>query len=65
MRIPTPFMFALTVIRYELITYLVFSDNGYGEILLRRIGVFHPIVIISKHFYSGILSVLTLFVKGD
>ena len=38
-------MIDLTVILYELITDLGFSAKGYGEILLRRIGVCHPIVI--------------------
>ena len=38
-------MFALTVTRDELIKYFGFSAKGYGEILLRRIGVCHPIVI--------------------
>ena len=38
-------MFEFTVIRYELKTELGFSDKGYGDILLRRIGIFHPIVI--------------------
>ena len=38
-------MFSFTVIIDKLITYLVFSAKGYGEILLGRIGVCHPIVI--------------------
>ena len=45
MRIPTQLMFALTVIRDEFITELGFSAKGYGEILLRRIGVCRPIDI--------------------
>ena len=42
-------MFAFTVKIYELKTYLGFSAKGYGEILLRRIGVRHPRVI-----YAGV-----------
>ena len=38
-------MFAFTVIRDELKIYLGFPAKGYGEILLRGIGVLHPIVI--------------------
>ena len=48
MRITTPLMFAFTVIRYELKTDLGFSAKGYGEILLRRIGVCHPRVIYAS-----------------
>ena len=48
MRIPTPLVFSFAVIRYELKIYLGFSDNGYGDILLRRIGVFHPRVIYAS-----------------
>ena len=44
-RIPTPLMLAFTVIIYELKTDLGFYAKGYGEILLRRIGVCNPIVI--------------------
>ena len=55
MRIPTPLIFSLTVTRYELITDLGFSAKGYGDILLRRIGGFHPKVIYAcgrKCFFS-------------
>ena len=38
-------MFAFVVIRDKLIIDLGFSTKGYGEILLRRIGVCHSIVI--------------------
>ena len=41
-------MFAFTVTRDEHITDLGFSAKGYGEILLRRIGVCHPIVIYAS-----------------
>ena len=45
MRIPTPLMIDLNVTRDKLKTYLGLYSKGYGETLLRRIGVFHPIVI--------------------
>ena len=48
MLITTPLVFALTVTRDEFITDLGFSAKGYGEILLRRIGVCHPRVIYAS-----------------
>ena len=48
MLITTPLVFALTVTRDEFITDLGFSAKGYGEILLRRVGVCHPIVIYAS-----------------
>ena len=45
MRIPTSLTFAFTVIIDELKKYLSFSAKGCGEMLLRRIGVFHLRVI--------------------
>ena len=41
-------MFAFTVTRDELITDLDFYAKGYGDILLRRIGVCHPKVIYAS-----------------
>ena len=41
-------MFAFTVIIDELKTYLGFPDKGYEEVLLRGIGVLHPIVIYAN-----------------
>ena len=38
-------MFSFTVIIDKLKSDLAFSAKGYGETLLRRIGVCHPIVI--------------------
>ena len=35
-------MFAFNIVRDELKTDLGFSAKGYGDILFRRIGVFHP-----------------------
>ena len=40
-------MFAFTVIRDELKTYLCFSAKSYGDILLIRIGFHHPRVIVA------------------
>ena len=48
MRIPTHLIFAFTVIRDELKTYLGFSAKGYGEILLRRIRNCHTGVIYAS-----------------
>ena len=48
MRIPTPLVFTFTIIRYKLKIDLGFSAKGYGEILLRRIGVCHPIDIYAS-----------------
>ena len=47
-RIQTQLMFALTLIRDNLKTELGFPANGYGDILLRHIGSFHPIVIYAS-----------------
>ena len=41
-------MLAFTGIRDELKTYLGFYAKGYGEILLRSIGVCHPRVIYAS-----------------
>ena len=41
-------MFAFTVIKDEMKTYLGFSAKGSGEIILRRIGVRHPRVIYAS-----------------
>ena len=41
-------MIALTVTRDKLKTELGFSAKSYGDILLRRIGGFHPIVIYAS-----------------
>ena len=41
-------MFAFNETRDELITDLGFYAKGYGEILLRRIGVFHPIFVYAS-----------------
>ena len=41
-------MFAFTVLKDELETYLGFSAKGYGDILLRRIGIRNPIVIYAS-----------------
>ena len=41
-------MFSSTVIIDKLIIELAFSAKGYGETLLRRIGVCHPKVIYAS-----------------
>ena len=41
-RIPKPLIFAFTVIRYEMETYLIFSAKGYRNILFGRVGARHP-----------------------
>ena len=43
--IPIPLMLAYAVIIDELKPYVGFSAKGYVDILLRGIGVIHPIVI--------------------
>ena len=44
MSIPTPLIFDFTVIIDELKIHLGFPAKGYEEVLLRGIGVLHPIV---------------------
>ena len=54
-------MFAFTVIKDELKTYFGFSTKGYGDILLRHIGVCHPRVI----YASGGICFLDKFIESE